>query len=845
MRRGCLFAALLTTALLAGCATYRPVPLTQQGVAEKLAPPDPNAIAVQAESIAHPILKPVHFDVSDGLSPDEAAILAVLANPGLRVERDRRNTVCAQLLQARLLPNPQFTYTPEFPTGGLHPNTVNAFGFGLNWDVSELISHGAKVEAASLQPKKVVLDIAWKEWEVAESAKMAVYRKLSLVRETALAHEMDQRLQENLAVIREAMQKGLTTELVLAAAETASNQAHANLLELQKQSDEQSVALNFILGLPAETQVVIEEKTVLPDHLEPAPATELLADLEQRRLDLVALRYGYRSQEATVRAAILDQFPKFNLGMTYSRDNTGVLAPGFGIAVGIPIFDHNQGHIAEERATRQTLFDEYVNRVFESRSNVVKYLTQIRWLNAQIKTAQDAVPELQRLVDTYRVAVNAGQADVLSYYTAWNDLTQKRIEILKFQQQLVEARISLELETGLYQLPCVTGDATTRNDPAPSTSEHWSAAMTVRRWISPMLVLAVLAAIFAASGVGYWYGTRSMKMTEAANQLPSVPEGPPHAKVRLVRLTRQHMEETLTAYGSVVAALGETRVVSEPFESRVVKVLVRPGQTIASADPLIEIEPSPDTLLQLNEARDNRDTAASELKLVQERLQLKLATRADLLQAQQQYQTAELRLKSLQKRGIDGAKTIRTEAKGMVSRVDVQEGQIVAAGAPFLAIIGQNQINVRLGIENEDLSNLRVGQPVRLVPVNATKSETVTGHIHLITWEVNPQTRLADVFVIPPPDARLLLDDYIEGKIQVAAEDVLALPRAAVLPKEGRYVIYTVEKGHAKEHVVEVGMENDKQVQVIGSSLREGQEVVVEGNAELEDGMAIQVESGP
>ena len=465
MRRGCLLAALFTIAMLAGCARYRPMPLTREGVAEKLAPPDMNAVALRAQNLSHPILEPIPFDFSNGLSPDEAAILAVLVNPSLRMERDRRGTVCAQLLQARLLPNPQFSYTPEFPTAGLEPKTVNAFGFGLSWDVSELISHAAKVEAASLQPKKVVLDIAWKEWQIAESAKTAVYRKLSLVRETALAREMDQRLQENLRVIREAIKKGLTTELVLAAAETASNQAHANLLDLQRQTDEQSVELNLVLGLPAETDAAIEENTTLPDHLEPPAAEDLLADLEQRRLDLVALRYGYQSQEATIRAAILDQFPRLNLGFTHSRDNTGVIAPGFGVSVDIPILDHNQGHIAEERATRQTLFDEYVNRVFETRSNVVKYLTEIRWLNAQIKTAQDAVPDLQRLVDTYRAAVDAGQADVLSYYTAWNDLTQKRIDILKFQQQLEEARISLELETGLYRLPC--GETTPKPEIIP------------------------------------------------------------------------------------------------------------------------------------------------------------------------------------------------------------------------------------------------------------------------------------------------------------------------------------------------------------------------------------------
>ncbi|MHB1035261.1 MAG: TolC family protein [Pirellulales bacterium] len=442
--------------LLEGCASYQPMPLTRQGVTEKLAPPDMGVVSLQTQRIVHPILKPIHFDFGDGLSPDEAAILAVLVNPALRSERDRRGTACAQLLQARLLPNPQFTYSADFPTAGIAPDTVNAFGFGLNWDVSELISHTAKVDAASLQPKMVVLDIAWKEWQVAESAKIAVYRKLSLIRETALARETDQRLRDNLTVIRKAINKGLTTELVLAAAETASNQAHANLVDLQRQTDEQSVALNLILGLPAETEVATEANTVLPDHLEPPAAAVLLADLDQRRLDLIALRYGYGSQEATVRAAILGQFPKVNLGVTQSRDNTGVVATGFGVSVGIPIFDHNQGHIAQEQATRQTLFDEYVNRVFEARSDVVKYLTEIRWLNAQIKTAKDAVPSLQRLVDTYRTAVDAGQADVLSYYTAWNDLTQKRIDILKFQQQLVEARISLELATGMYQVPYVT-----------------------------------------------------------------------------------------------------------------------------------------------------------------------------------------------------------------------------------------------------------------------------------------------------------------------------------------------------------------------------------------------------
>ena len=447
--------ALIALALISGCTTYRPTPLTPARVCAATHRRPQRRCSIAAQEIDHPILRPIEFNYSDGLSPDEAAVLAVLVNPSLRAERDRRGTACAELLQAGLLPNPQFNYNADFPTGGITPGTVNAFGLGVNWDISELISHSAKVDAASLQPKAVYLDIAWKEWQIAEAAKTAVYQKVALAQQVAAAREIDSRLRDNLNVIRKATKKGLTTEIVLASAEAASDQAHTNLVELQRMAAAQRLALNRVLGLPAEIELVIQADTELPDRLTPPPVDELLLHFEHRRLDLVALRYGYLSQEATVRAEILNQFPKVNFGVTESRDNTGVYSTGFGISIALPIFDRNQGHIAEACATRKSLYDEYVNRVFKARSDIMKQLAEIHWIGEQIKVAQSVTPNLQKLVDTYRTAVDAGQGDALSYYTAWNSLIQKQIEILKLKQQLIEARISLELATGLYD---VSGD---------------------------------------------------------------------------------------------------------------------------------------------------------------------------------------------------------------------------------------------------------------------------------------------------------------------------------------------------------------------------------------------------
>lgn len=314
------------------------------------------------------------------------------------------------------------------------------------------------------------------------------------------------------------------------------------------------------------------------------------------------------------------------------------------------------------------------------------------------------------------------------------------------------------------------------------------------------------------------------------------------AKVSVTPLRRDKIEETITAYGTVVPAPGEAETFSVPFECRVRKVLVTPGLAIAKDAPLLEIEPSPDTQLQLDQARSERDSAAAALKLLTQRVEMKLATRTDLLQGEQRVRDAELKLESLKKRGVDGSRAICADAPGIVSQITVQPGQIVSAGTALAETIGQNQITVRLGVEKEDVEHLQTGQAVRILPVNTTDGRVVDGQIRLITQQVNPQTRLVDVFVSPAAGAKLLLNEYVQARIVIAAHDALVVPWAAALPEDDHDTLYTVANGHAVKHTVTIGLQNDKQVEVTGQDLQEGQPVVVVGNSELSDGMAVETE---
>jgi outer membrane protein, heavy metal efflux system len=393
---------------------------------------------------------PVVVNPRVGVGPDEAAAIALYSNPALRAIRDRRGLATAQLIQARILPNVVVSYARDYVTGGNTAGAVTAYNLSAGWEFSALVPFLPKQTAARKNLGSVDLDIAWQEWQMAENARTAVYRVIALDAQVARAREGNRGLQESTDAVRQAVDAQEKTVLDLAAVEAASQDSRATMLSLEQDFEHQRLGLNKILGVEPETKVALREGLSLPTHLDPPDERDLLANIVLRRLDLLGLRKGYESQDATVRAAILAQFPRMSVAFVRAKDNTNVQSSGFNVAVDVPIFDRNQGVIATERATRQRLLDEYNQRVFEARSDIAVAIADIRALDRQVAAGQEALPVLERLVDSAQKAREQGNADVLSYYTARNNLLQKRIQLIKLQEQLLEANTALEIASGRY-----------------------------------------------------------------------------------------------------------------------------------------------------------------------------------------------------------------------------------------------------------------------------------------------------------------------------------------------------------------------------------------------------------
>ncbi len=445
-----MFGLLLFLVLtLTGCATYHPMPLDKAAVDKALTPPALESIQIKAREIHHPLLRSVNFDPRHGLTPDEAAILAVIANPQLRAVRDRKGLAQAQLLQAGILPNPQITYSLDIPMAGATQGTVKAYGLGLNYDIVALLTHAARVGAAVNHAAAVDLEVAWQEWQVAQGARLHLFRLAILDRQLAVAREEERRLQENVLTLKRALKQGYVTIISLSAAQATMQKVHTQILTIAQKQKEERLALNEALGLPPEQHVPLAAHLSLPSSSLPT-LKQLTQGIEERRLDLLALKMGYQSQEERLREAIIAQVPKINIGFSHASDTTHVITTGFAVAIDLPIFNRNQGNVAIAKATRQQLFDEYISRLFTARADIARLLTDMSSIWQQIKSVGQSIATQKNLVQVYHRALLEGNADALTYYNARDQLISQTLDLLTLKRNLADQAVALEIASATY-----------------------------------------------------------------------------------------------------------------------------------------------------------------------------------------------------------------------------------------------------------------------------------------------------------------------------------------------------------------------------------------------------------
>ncbi|MGH8293020.1 MAG: TolC family protein, partial [Gammaproteobacteria bacterium] len=410
--------------------------------------PQPAPLRVDLSRIHLPGLKPHPFDPAKGLDMTDVAILAVVNNPALRTARAQASAGEAQAFVAGLLPGPQINYILDHPAHQA-PQYVNSYSAGLAYELTALITHGAAKSAAHATARQVDLDLLWQEWQVAQQARVLYVDCLTNTRKLTLLTQLNDSMQARYQAEQGAYAAGNLSlaDLGLDLAALQNVQTLTGVTATTRNAG--CHALNEILGLKPSVQL-----TLVPDAASaPTPTSAMLeaalTKLPQRRPDLLALQYGYKSQDEQVWRTVLAQFPGIGFGVNRAQDTSDVHTVGFSVNLNFPFLSGGAAAVHAAEATRNALLNQYQQRLDEAVSEVHLIQADLEVLDRQLHQADATSADAQQMLTGARAAYASGDLTAPAYYDLTIAALNRQMTTLDIRAQQQQLEIALETLLGL------------------------------------------------------------------------------------------------------------------------------------------------------------------------------------------------------------------------------------------------------------------------------------------------------------------------------------------------------------------------------------------------------------
>lgn len=197
------------------------------------------------------------------------------------------------------------------------------------------------------------------------------------------------------------------------------------------------------------------------------------------------------------------------------------------------------------------------------------------------------------------------------------------------------------------------------------------------------------------------------------------------------------------------------------------------------------------------------------------------ATRATLAQQ-------ELRLRQA---------TVVAPDSGIISARSATVGAVTGPGTELFRMIRQGRLEWRAEVTSNDLGRIKPGMRAA---VRAASGAEIAGKVRTVAPTVDPQTRLALVYVDLPPslsaNAPLKAGMFASGRFELGATSALTVPQQAVAVRDGfSYVFRLNEDSRVSQLKVTTGRRLGDRVEIVGG-LAAGTPIVVSGAGFLNDG---------
>lgn len=445
----------LLAAGLAACARYHPRPISLEE----------RAMAFDSRTLTSPQLQEFAAQFGYGAerqwpprawSRDDLLLVALFYHPSLDPARAQWRLGHAGLKTVAGLPNPTVVLSPGYDFSAVAPASPWIPGVSIDMPIETAGKRRIRKAEAAFLAEADRLSIASAAAIIRSNLQAALIEFHSAEERVKLLNE-EQQTQASISTLLEQRRE--------AGAISASEAAPFRIALLRVQSEKsraESVRIESrdhlaeALGLP---RSAIEGITLASLPESGKKASELLSNASshrkralQGRSDLIAALARYEASQLALQLEIAKQYPDIRLGSGYQWDQ-GEDKWNLSIGVDLPVFNQNQGPIAEAEAKRSRLAAELLELQSQIISQVDRGISLCNSLLGEAAQARQTLDALNKELQFTKARFEAGGADQVEVLSIEVEAISARIALLDAEMRLRSAEAELE---AAFEIPFST-----------------------------------------------------------------------------------------------------------------------------------------------------------------------------------------------------------------------------------------------------------------------------------------------------------------------------------------------------------------------------------------------------
>jgi len=175
---------------------------------------------------------------------------------------------------------------------------------------------------------------------------------------------------------------------------------------------------------------------------------------------------------------------------------------------------------------------------------------------------------------------------------------------------------------------------------------------------------------------------------------------------------------------------------------------------------------------------------------------------------------------------------------GLILSRSVELGQIVSPGSGALFHLAEGgQMEMRAQLAQQDLANVHVGMPAKVIPVGSDQG--VTGTVWQIAPVIDPQSRLGEVRIAVPYTPAMRPGGFAQATITAGTTTAPLLPQSAVLSDDkGNYVYIVDGRNQIERRDIQIGTVGENGVTIV-SGLSGNEAVILSAGPFLNPGQKV------